>query len=248
MKHILIPIAVLTTCGGLMALSQSDPAAPSATQMKDLHQAVMMYSVDYDDLLPMMSSPSTQSPRTRWPDALWPYLNRAEVFSSPLAPAEMRTRTFAHAEEDPTLPKWGGYGYNYQYLGNSRSQEGNKNLPFGRPYAEITEPGRTVLLAETQGVRFDDGKLSTGVYTVDPPLPSARGAGNASGFYASGDACGTGPQGCRSAPAEWIPNRVVFVTISGEFPFKSRAKLDDLNLDGTLDNGWWNGTGNVSKR
>ena len=110
MKHILIPIAVLTACSGLMALSQTDPAAASATQLKDLHQAVMIYSVDYDDLLPMMSSPSTQSPRTRWADALWPYLNRAEVFSSPLAPAEMRTRTFAHAADDPAAPKWGGYG------------------------------------------------------------------------------------------------------------------------------------------
>lgn len=241
MKQILATSSLLVISAGLMAALQTNPTEVSAERLKLLHTGMSIYLADYDEVYPMMSSPATQVPRTRWADALAPYVKDLEVFTSPQAPADMITRVFAHSAESAEPKKWGGYGYNFQYLGNSRSQEGNAKLPFGRPAAEIKSPEQTVMIAETQGVRFDDGKLSTGVYTLDPPLPSARGTGNASGFYASGEACGTGPQGCRSTPAEWVPNRVMLVTIGGSLPLLNRAKLDDLNQDGQIDNGWWNG-------
>lgn len=248
MKQLLTSASIITMGGCLFAAVQTNPQEASAQNLKTLHSVFALYITDYDDVYPPMSSPSTQVPRTRWADALAPYAAKTDIFTSPAAPAEMATRVFAHTASNSQPVKWGGYGYNYQYLGNSRSQAGNPRLPFGRPAAEISAPDKTVLVAETQGVRFDDGKLSTGVYTLDPPLPSERGTANSSGFYAAGDACGTGPQGCRSTPAEWVPNRVILVTISGNLPLLSRAKLDDLNLDGRIDNGWWNGSGDPAKK
>lgn len=42
---------------------------------------------------------------------------------------------------------------------------------------------------------------------------------------------GVSLKGSGFLPAEWVPNRVLLVTIGGNLPLISRAKLDDLNLD-----------------
>lgn len=240
-------LTIIVVAGGLLA-RQGDNEAVAGERLAKIHKAFELYVGDYDGLYPPMSSPESQSPRTRWADLVLPYTSKVETFTSPHAPQDMVTRTFAHLASSPGSAKWGGFGYNYQYLGNSRSVEGNPRLPFGRDSATLSAPGQTVLVAETFGVRFDDGKLSTGVYVVDPPRTSERGSGRTSGFYAVGEACGTGPLGCRALPAEWIPGRVILVTADGSLPKISRARLDDLNGDGTLDNGWWNGLADPVKR
>lgn len=71
----------------------------------------------------------------------------------------------------------GAYGYNYQYLGNSRT-DSNSNLWDNFPVALhlITSPAQTVLLADSRGVGPSHGAHS---YTLDPPrLAIERNARN----------------------------------------------------------------------
>jgi hypothetical protein len=223
--------------------------AASLENLRKLGIATSLYVGDYDDTYPPMSSPANATPRERWPDRLLPYAKDVSIFSPPSVGPEIRNRKFAH---DPDLT-YGGYGYNYQYLGNSRMAEGPLPLPFGAKQSEILEPKQTILIAETDGVRKDDGTLSGGIYTIDPPLKSARGSGNASGFYASGDSCGSGKDGpgrwgCRSTPVERYSGKVALVFADGSAKLVARTTLDDLNGDGQPDNGYWNGKADASVR
>lgn len=60
----------------------------------------------------------------------------------------------------------GAYGYNYQYLGDSRQEEEGRwnNFPVG--LQRIRSAGRTVLLGDSRGAGRRHGKHS---YTLDPP-------------------------------------------------------------------------------
>ncbi len=61
----------------------------------------------------------------------------------------------------------GAYGYNYQYLGNSRESSipgEYANWPVGM--GRIKAPGRTVLIGDSRGAGISHGQHS---YTLDPP-------------------------------------------------------------------------------
>jgi len=231
--------ALLAATVGLLAWIGQD-ASPTEKRLKRLSMAFGMYALDFDDTYPPMSSPNNANPRMRWADRVYPYVKSVEDFIDPSAPKEMLTRPFNPPIAGQTEALWGGFGYNYQYLGNSRTGAG---LPFGRKTSDLSAPEKTVLLSQTQGVRNDAGEVTGGVYTVDPPLPSKRGSGNAAGYYGQGEACGTGPVGCRSTPAEWKPGLVHLVTIEGKVLRMSRARLDDSDGDRMPDNGWYTGSG-----
>ncbi len=235
-----IAVAAVTT---LTAANQPDKAAVSMANLPEMHKAIELYATDNGGY-PMMSSLPTANPRTRWPDYTLQYASGAHIYTNPLSPEDMINRKWAH---DQNLT-WGGYGYNFQYLGNSRVDAESGLLPFTAKPSEISAPGETVMIADTQGVRGDDGSLAGGVYTVDPPLPSARGTTRPSGFYGDGDGCGSGPMGCRSTPAEWLVNRTHVLLVDGQVVVMNRARLDDKNGDGTLDNGWFNGSADPTKR
>jgi len=61
----------------------------------------------------------------------------------------------------------GAYGYNYQYLGNSRQQsDPNRWDNFSVPSHRIKAPANTVLVADSRGAGNPHGNHS---YTLDPP-------------------------------------------------------------------------------
>jgi prepilin-type processing-associated H-X9-DG protein len=61
----------------------------------------------------------------------------------------------------------GAYGYNYQYLGNSRQQSDPKRWDnFSVPLHRIKAPSMTVLIADSRGAGNPHGLHS---YTLDPP-------------------------------------------------------------------------------
>ncbi|MBI3920898.1 MAG: DUF1559 domain-containing protein [Armatimonadetes bacterium] len=193
------------------------------SNLKQLGLAIQMYVNDSDEAYPMSSSPSSFSPRLRWADYIQPYVKNPQVFLCPSAPASLVNKTFAYN----TSIRYGGYGYNYQYLGNSRSAP--PNLPFTAADADITSPSETVALADTNGVPGTNPV--DGAYTVDPLLPSSRGSGNASGFYGTS----------RSTPAERHNGLVNVAFADGHAKAMKLSKLDDYNGDGAADNGFWNG-------
>lgn len=245
--ELLVVIAIIAILAAILfpVFAQAKIAAKRTANLSNLKQlslGVMMYAADAEGY-PMMSSLSSASPRTRWPDYIYIYVKNTDIFKGPLASKEMFGKTFAH---NPAV-RYGGYGYNYQYLGNSRLVAGDPNFPFTATDTMVGYPSETIAIGDTQGVRKDDGTIGAGEYTIDPPISSTRGSGKPSGFYGDGSECGTGTAntpgqwGCRSTPAEWALRRVTIAWCDGHASSMSRRKLDDKNGDGTPDNGFWNG-------
>lgn len=252
--ELLVVIAIIAILAAILfpVFAQAKLAAKKTVNLSNLKQlslAVQMYVADGEGY-PLASSPSTNVPRTRWPDHIFGYVKSADIFRGPLAPPEMFGKSFA------ALPssKYGGYGYNYQYLGNSRVVAGNSNFPFGATESGIAFPSETITIADTQGVRRDNGSIGAGDYSIDPPLTSLRGSGKASGFYGDSAECGSGTPntpgqwGCRSTPAEWATGRVTIAWADGHANTRRRQQIDDKDGNGSPDNGFWNGQSDATIR
>lgn len=244
--ELLVVIAIIAILAAILmpvfaAAREKARGAACLSNARQLGMGVALYVQD-NEAYPMMSSPVSASPRTRWPDYIFPYVRNEQVFLCPSSGRDVQTKAWAHNQ---TL-RYGGYGYNYQYLGNSR-------FPFTAVDAAVAVPAQTLVIADTNGVRKDDGTLGGGDYNIDPPLPSLRGSGRPSGFYAVPPDCGSGAAGpgrwgCRSAPAERHTSMVLAIFCDGHAKAKRLNVLDDLNRDGTPDNGYWNGLGDPAVR
>jgi prepilin-type processing-associated H-X9-DG protein len=95
----------------------------------------------------------------RWMQMLMPCVASEQVFWCPSS----RRRPRLDTEQQV-------YGYNYQYLGNSRL------LPFGRAVvtdSAIERPSETIAFADSAGSLSRLGAASEGRagYAIDPPLP-----------------------------------------------------------------------------
>lgn len=134
---------------------------------------------------------------------------------------------------DP-LSVYGGYGYNYQYLGNARA-----NVEFRRRGLSISNPTRTVVVGDTEGA--NEGR--DGQYALDPPLASARGSGRATGFYGRNN-----NPNARATPSERNAGKGAFVFADGHGRLMTRERIDDFDGNGASDNGWWNGHGDAHQR
>lgn len=214
------------------------------SNIRQIGMAIEMYVLDNDEQYPMMSSPSSTVPRTRWPDYLHMYMKNEGIYICLNADLVRFGKKWAHDQ----AKVYGGYGYNYQYLGNSRDMSQNVGmgpLPFGRPQGTISNPTHTIVVADTNAVRYDgtfNGSTTGGEYTIDPPLPSGRGSGKTSGYYGGGSEC-SGGTACRSTPAERHNGTVSVVFADGHAKAMKLSTLDDYSGDGVPDNGWWNGLG-----
>jgi prepilin-type N-terminal cleavage/methylation domain-containing protein/prepilin-type processing-associated H-X9-DG protein len=244
--ELLVVIAIIAILAAILfpVFAQAREKARGATCLSNLKQmglGITMYVQDNEGY-PMMSSPSTAVPRTRWPDYVFPYVKNEPIFLCLSAPQEMFGKKWAHNEGK----SYGGYGYNFQYLGNSR-------FPWTATEAQISVPADTVVAADTNGVRLDNGKVGAGEYTIDPPLTSSRGSGKPSGFYGDGAECGSGAAGwgqwgCRSTPAERHSGMITVVFADGHAKTTRLTRLDDYDGDGAPDNGYWNGLADPRQR
>ncbi|MFW6033330.1 MAG: type II secretion system protein [Phycisphaeraceae bacterium] len=206
--------------------------------------------------IPAANRPHGTKPR--WADYIYPYVHETEVFVSPNLelsennPGEITGKKWWHeaAEEDALwaaehpdatfIPReapedgewtlWGGYGYNYQYLGNARSE-----VQFRRHESGIRNPSDTVVVGDTEGA--DHGDELEGQYVIDPPRGSTPDG--------SGD--GIWYHGIRSMPSERNGGSGAFVFADGHAEAMSREELDDYDEDGEADNGYWNGFADPGK-
>jgi prepilin-type N-terminal cleavage/methylation domain-containing protein/prepilin-type processing-associated H-X9-DG protein len=244
--ELLVVIAIIAILAAILfpVFAQAKVAAKRTTSVSNLRQigiAVGLYAAD-EDGYPHHSSPSSWNPRVRWADRIYRYVKNEDIFIAPNASIEVYGKRWAHDQSR----FYGGYGFNYQYLGNSRG--GQPGLPFGARESEIAFTSSTIVVADTRGVRLDDGRVSGGEYVVDPPLPSQRGSGRASGYYAEASECGSGLEGCRSTPAERHMDKAAVVFADGHAKTMSLNQMDDFDGNGAKDNGWWNGQADASRR
>ena len=242
--ELLVVVAIIAILAAILfpVFAQARTKARQTSSLSNLRQlglGVAMYMQDCEGY-PLASSPSSQVPRTRWADHIYPYVKNDTVFLAPGADEETYKKPFAHNAKS----LYGGYGYNYQYLGNSR-------FPFAAIDADITSPSETVAITDTQGCSFDAGVRNAGNYTIDPPVPSARGSrpgAPGAGFYGApaSTEC-SGIHGCRALPDERHQGMVTVGFADGHTKAMKRKSLDDFNRDGTPDNGYFNGKGDATK-
>ncbi len=241
--ELLVVIAVITILAAILypVFAQAREKARQTSCVSNLRQiglAVAMYVQDNEGY-PVHSSASSVTPRTRWPDYIHPYVKNEGLFLCVSIPRDLARKPFAH---NPSI-LYGGYGYNYQYLGNSR-------FPFSAPDAQVTVPAQTFAFADTQGCGWDAGIRNAGNYVIDPPIGSSRGSRPGSidrEYYGTGSECG-GLWGCRAVPAQRHNGLVSITFADGHSRPMKLNQMDDFDRNGRPDNGYWNGAADPMER
>ena len=266
--ELLVVIAIIAILAALLlpALSRATTRAKSIASMNNLRQiglGMKLYHDDQDNRFPGHSLPAVAGqPRVRWADLIFPYLQTPKVYRSPLLRAEempLMNKPFAHtapggAEVLGVTEYYGGYGYNYQYLGNTRQPAGV--APFHASDTSIARPDHTVAVGDTKGTRQGAdsnpyGVGGSGVYVLDPPLGSvalgSRGSRKSSASPGSGNAYyeggSDGSELHRATPAGRNGGRVNLVLLDGHAEAMASERLDGRKVGtvGQPNNAWWNG-------
>lgn len=267
----------------------------SLSNLRQITLGLNYYTTDRRGWFPMHSSTiseqSVGSAKTkpRWADYIYTYMQTPKIYLSPLLDQREQTafnKHFWHEVSD-TNPEaaalgafttrastltdppamHGGYGYNFQYLGNAR-QPGGVSTFHARIDADIVAASATVAVGDTTGSRSgvamhgDSGKA---VYALDPPLGSvnlgSRGSrkssampGNGQAYYEGGSDENTGsydPEfdyAVRSAPALRNSGSANMAFVDGHAAAMKRAQIDDSDGNGAADNGLWNGRNDPDQR
>lgn len=273
--ELLVVIAIIAILAGLLlpALAQAKVKGQSIASLNNLRQlglGMRLYHDDQGGRFPGHSLPAVAGQaRVRWADLTFPYMGTPQVYLSPLVAAQDRplmNKPFAHTapggvETPGATLYYGGYGYNYQHLGNTRQPGGIQ--PFHASDTSIARPDHTLVLGDTKGTQGGNeakphGVNGSGVYVLDPPLGSVElgsrgsrktsatpGAGNA--YYEGG---GDGVAAHRATPAARNGGRVNLVMVDGHARPLKLPELDGRNATttGTPNNAWWNGLGDASAR
>lgn len=190
-----------------------------------------------------------------WEDHIVKYCSVPDAFLSPLlSQEEIDSGGFWNwfaippFNETGAMPrKRGGYGYNNHYLGFQAGPHGFN----ARMGTDVSAPSRTVLVGDTAGTR--KGNMSnppSNSYVVEPPLPSVNYGAKLNAYYK-----GPGPETPSPGPYDWATRAYPAPRNNGQPGIlftDGHAKtvdiqtIDDLNSDGTRDNGYWNGKGDVN--
>ncbi len=240
------------------------PGSPFVNQPASTYPFTGSYSGPAQTWAGSAPTPPTAPFRPFWADYLYGYLGTPEVFKSPFvteattcpAPSTvaLMNKTFIHPDakgKDGNPFRFGGYGYNFQYLGNGRLSSGNAY--FAKHDIDITKPVATVVIGDTAG-----SPLGAAQYAIDPPLGSlnlgSRGSRRTANthteaYYQGGtNATPTEDPTIRSRPAERNNGVANFTFADGHGGSMTLQQVDDFDSDGTKDNGYWNGKGDATIR
>ena len=273
--ELLVVIAIIGILAALVlpALSRAQLKARSISSLSNLRQLALgmrLYHDDQESRFPGHSLPAVAGQaRVRWADLIFPYMQTVRAYQSPALRAEEKQfmiKPFAHTapggvETAGVTEYYGGYGYNYQYLGNTRQPGGV--APFHASDMSIATPAQMVVLGDTKGTRAGSsanpyGVGGSGVYVLDPPLGSvalgSHGSRKSSATPGSGNAYYEGGSDHselhRATPSDRNGGRVNLVMVDGH---AQAMKPDDLDGkhprgDGQPNNAWWNGRGDAAAR
>jgi prepilin-type N-terminal cleavage/methylation domain-containing protein/prepilin-type processing-associated H-X9-DG protein len=264
--ELLVTIGIIAILASMLlpALARAKTKAKSISSLSNLRQlslGMTLYRGDYESAFPghSLSAVAGQA-RVRWADLIYPFMQNTKVYLSPqLLPEEYpnMNKPFAHTapggvEIPGETQYYGGYGFNYQYLGNTRVPGGT--APFHAKDTSIAASSSTVMLADTKGARGGDpsqpyGFKGSGVYVIDPPLGSiamgslgsrktGSGPGGGNAYYEGG---ADGSDAHRATPSDRNAGRVNAVMVDGHAVSMKLAELDGRAGNSGPNNMWWNG-------
>lgn len=284
--ELLVVISIIALLIGILmpTLGAARKAGRSAVSMSNMRQigiGLNAYLNDHADYFPMHSSSiaTVGGTKPRWADYLYEYMPNTEVFRSPSLDDDERQRLsklFWHEVSStparvaatgesppnaiaisPDAASHGGYGYNFQYIGNARFTP----TYHARLGIDVISASNTVVVGDTAGSRKGNagnlpGTGGEAVYSLDPPLGSSRGAHpDGRSYYAGGSDENTGSYdesdtvyNWRSFPAERNNGAASFSFADGHGEMLKRREIDDYDGDGVADNGFFNGRGNAAIR
>ncbi len=291
--ELLVVISIIALLIGILlpALGAARDSARSMASLSNLRQigiGLAAYRAERDGYFPMHSSAITQIEGTkpRWVDYLYEYMPNVDVFRSPQlqdadwenfgkvywhhvsdTPPDVAARNGGGSPNGNTAdgaPRHGGYGYNFQYLGNARPTP----TYHARIDRDILAPTETVVVGDTAGSRDgssgnEPGDGGAAVYSLDPPLGSrdlgskgnGKGTGDGFAYYEGGSDENTGNYDpdyawlYRSAPAPRNGGDTAgFTFADGHGSAVTPREIDDSDGDGVSDNGHFNGRGDAELR
>ena len=143
----------------------------SLSHLRQLAAGMSLYAAEQKGFLPAGAYPAPPTPRIRWADAIWPYMGMVEMYLSPQLNTGDLSRMLTPFAHDATRT-FGGYGYNYQYLGNGRhvtSWTAPYNAPFHAKIGSMLRaPASTVLLGDTDGTKAEQIDNASGQTMASP--------------------------------------------------------------------------------
>lgn len=217
--ELLVTIAILTLLIGILLPSLRGARASAKnmlclTRMGELSKGFQMYTDDHRDVFPPSRMPQwADDPRSddnlfdvgnglkfrpRWPAIIGVYVG-AIPFADP-ARREVRQPYVHETYHCPTAPDWTdernyAYGYNYQFLGNTR-QRNDEFIQFPVYRTRMKAAGQLVIFADCMGTAAgftprerrvynpagtQQAEFGNHGYTLDPPrltVESDRGTGD----------------------------------------------------------------------
>lgn len=272
--EVLVVVAIIALLVSILAPSLAAAKAQARavtclSNQKQIGIGLLGYVLGNKDRYPVHSSPSTMVPRRRWVDYMHEYMRNTEVYTCPSLDDRQKRdfmKPFAHTVDKATGARTsatkyhGGYGFNFQYLGNARTKTGSSALadwavPYHASIRDIRVPSNTLAIADTQGSRKgiatnEPGQGSAADYIVEPPLGSVElgskgsraGADPATGnmWYEGG----TTPADeflYRSAPDTRHAGKVNVMFCDGHAESMLVKVLDGRANGGAGDNRYYNG-------
>jgi prepilin-type N-terminal cleavage/methylation domain-containing protein/prepilin-type processing-associated H-X9-DG protein len=251
---------------------ESATTVKSLSNLRQIATGLELYRNEFRGVYPVAAWPKvTGERRMRWADFIFPMIKNTEVFMSPALDDTERDRMkkpFAHTTDpdgavNANTIYFGGYGYNWQYLGNGR-HDVTASSPYNRPFyaspKDIRKSSETIAVADTRGCE-SGYSAGEGVYVLDPPLQSlnlgSRGsrkkplqAATTGNYGYEGGNDGEDPLSSiyRARPEERNGGKVGVAFCDGHAEAMKLEDLDDYNGDGTPDNGYWNGKADPTVR
>jgi prepilin-type N-terminal cleavage/methylation domain-containing protein/prepilin-type processing-associated H-X9-DG protein len=202
-----------------------------------------------------------KSRRAHWPDYVYEYARNPRFYLSPmLTNYELENFTLSLVAVGVyKRHKWGGYGYNFQFLG----REWTAATPafHARINREVTAPSNTVVIGDSAGSRkgaMPPGGLMANSYVIDPPLYTVNLGARTGKYYKGIDAAtsdadlNANPLGSTNWRYRVFPaprnsgKKAGFVFADGHAESLLLKQVDDFNGDGVYDDGYWNGAADAN--